>query len=477
MKSKSLVVSKKPYGKSEIPSSRTRHSSGNEDMVKPPMKWSRKWTRGCLALALLAAGLAIWHFVMPAGSNEIITLSDGHQYRFAGTSWGTNHIPPGVLPYLADHLPNSWVNYLRAKLGPRRWFTSPLHTPEALVIWLEPTGTSANVPFAAGGTLGLQGVLVDKNGLAGSTPSFANFLSPAGESVFNDLKGPPGYVFLSFPVPPRRSRTLECRLQEIAGVAYTVVRPDLGRLKFPNPLFGHYPQWQPGALPAVKSAGDLQVRLNNFGRALSAGSHAEMYQFSVTFESSRDRNEKWTVAGLEVTDATGNRISQDVRNSEGPDTYGIYGALWPDEAAVRLTLTLKRTSGYPASELVTFTNLPVLLLGPSYAPPNGTSLTNSLGGIPIAVRNIMTDTWHQRHASLRGAYGVELETPTHPPGVIADIVEVATDAGNVLTPPDSVGPYARTYIEYHQGPAPAAKYLNVNVAVQKTRTVEFLVRP
>jgi hypothetical protein len=197
------------------------------------------------------------------------------------------------------------------------------------------------------------------------------------------------------------------------------------------------------------------------------------------------------VAEVELTDATGNRIDQDFGNPAGPDGYGIYSALWPDEAAGRLTLTLKRTSGFLQSELVTFTNLPVLHLGNySYAPANGTSLTNNLGGIPIVLRNTLTDAWHQRHAPWGGTYCVEVELPTHPPGVIADIVEVANEVGNVLTAPDSVGPNARTYIEFIQvdptsrgkylnvtAVTSSATYLNVAVAVQKTRTVEFLVKP
>jgi hypothetical protein len=174
------------------------------------------------------------------------------------------------------------------------------------------------------------------------------------------------------------------------------------------------------------------------------------------------------VSEVEVTDATGNRVGYDNRYPAGPEGYGIYGALWPDEAAVKLTLTLKRTSGFLPSELITFTNLQVLhLLGDRYAPPNGTSLTNSLGGIPIAVRNMLTDSWHAMHAPPGGkwpfygpgSYCVEVELPTHPPGVIADIVEVANEVGNVLTAPDSVGPNARTYIEFiHVDPTSRGKY-------------------
>src|SRR5208283_3830268 len=113
-----------------------------------------------------------------------------------------------------------------AKLGPRRWFMPPLNTEEALVIWLEPTGATADVPFEAGGSfapassasIGIEGVLVDRNGVAESTSRFGDFFAPPrGSSVFNDVPGPPGYVFLWFPVVPRRSRVLECKLQEFSG--------------------------------------------------------------------------------------------------------------------------------------------------------------------------------------------------------------------------------------------------------------------
>jgi beta-lactamase regulating signal transducer with metallopeptidase domain len=421
-----------------------------------------------LTLASAAAGQA----VTPADSTQIITLSDGHQFRFAGASGGTNHVLPGEL--------------------------NPVRTAPGLFIWLEPTGSNASLPFQAEGSLAVQGVLADEKGLAG-TQVLANFSSDTGTSVYNNLKGPPGFLILWFPVVPRRSQMLECRLDEFPGIGAALNIPDLrrltnlGRLKFRNPLFGNYPQWQPETLPAVKSAGeDIKVRLNSFGKALSPARQGDpTYSFSLTFESPRSKDEKWTVAEVELTDATGNRIDQDFGNPAGPDGYGIYSALWPDEAAGRLTLTLKRTSGFLQSELVTFTNLPVLHLGNySYAPANGTSLTNNLGGIPIVLRNTLTDAWHQRHAPWGGTYCVEVELPTHPPGVIADIVEVANEVGNVLTAPDSVGPNARTYIEFIQvdptsrgkylnvtAVTSSATYLNVAVAVQKTRTVEFLVKP
>jgi hypothetical protein len=342
-------------------------------------------------------------------------------------------------------------------------------------------------------------VLVDEKGAAESRTNIADFVSPAGRYMHDNLKGPTGFVFLCFPVVPRRSPMLECRLAEYWDSGSTRVSSDLGRLKFRNPLFGDYPLWQPEALPAVKSAGeDIKVRLNSFRRTQSPARPPPFgdptFRFSVTFESPRNKDEKWTLAEAEVTDATGNRMDQDIRFPAGPEGYGIYGVLWPNEAAVRLTLTLKRTSGFLPSELVTFTNLPVLLLNRgSYAPPNGTSLTNSLDGIPIAVRNILTDSWHRMHEPSGWNYCVEAELPTHPPGVIADILEVASDAGNVLTAPDSLGPYGpypRTSIEYHQDDLTSrtkygnvtavtspAKYLNVTVAVQKTHTVEYLVKP
>ena len=443
------------------------------------MNRSKKWKSAALALALLAAGWLGWYLVFSPGSRQIITLSDGHQYEFAGTSCGTNSVPPGVLAHLVSWLPDSWADYLRAKLGPHLWLTQPLHLQEAMVVWLKPIGPRASAPFAAGNTIGINGILVAPGGSVESTPCTANYLYFAGaftgESVYGGATGPQSYVFLWFPVVTHRQRTLECKLVEVSGngVSAKVVQPDLGLLKFHNPLFGHYPQWQAEAVPATKPAGDgLNVRLKNFGK----GTNGATYEFSLAFDSANGTNEKWTVSQIEVTDATGGHLAVDVRYPVGAGTYGIYNGMWPDEAAIKLKLTLKRNSGFLPSELMTFTNLPVLPLIGSYSPANGTTLTNRLNGIPITVRNILTDSWHARHAP-RGGYAVELVLATQPSGVVGDILEVSTDAGDVLTTRDTVNPDPNTYIEYDRGLPHPAKSLNVTVAVQKTRTVEFLVKP
>jgi hypothetical protein len=39
---------------------------------------------------------------------------------------------------------------------------------------------------------------------------------------------------------------------------------EIGRMRLPNPLYGRFPQWKPEPVPAVKFAGDVEVRLENF---------------------------------------------------------------------------------------------------------------------------------------------------------------------------------------------------------------------
>jgi len=62
----------------------------------------------------------------------------------------------------------------------------------------------------------------------------------------------------AFSFVPRRSRMLEVPL---LSEWPKVVGALLGALRFQNPLYGRFPQWQPEPLPATKMAGDVQVTL------------------------------------------------------------------------------------------------------------------------------------------------------------------------------------------------------------------------
>ena len=404
------------------------------------------------ALLALGALAGIWWVVATRAPEQIITLSNGQRYRFAGASWGTNHSQPRLLAHLVDHLPNRWGNYVRAKLGPRTGLAGPIRTQPALLIWLEPVGTNATIP--AGRALEIEARLADANGVQGGVQGIQVLVAP----------GPPGWTFLQFPIVPRRSRRLECQIQELSFTGQPVAVPDHWLFKFRNPLSGHFPQWTPEVLPAAKAAGDLQVQLAGFS------TNDGYTEFSLVFNSPRGTHESWTVEDTELSDATGNRLTDASGMEYGKGPYRIQGTLWPEESALRLKVGLKRASGFPQSDFTTFTNLPVFPL--ASGSTNGTSLTNLVGGSPIILRNYETSLFWRGPAP--GPYWVSVDVPGLASGTAVDIENVTTDTGENIA--GNASGWSQLWRNYRSMPA-NAKFLNVTVAVQKKRYVEFLVKP
>jgi hypothetical protein len=280
---------------------------------------------------------------------------------------------------------------------------------------------------------------------------------------------------------------LECQLPEQPVNGRGEYTGKIERIRFPNPLFGQYPQWQPEALPAEKSAGDLRVQLKSFTVSPQQPiNHTGKTEFSVAFNPARPE-EKWQLDAAELSDATGNRILSENRWALGQDgPHKFLGTLWPDESALRLKLGLKRISGFPAADLTAFIGLPALndSLGLGFET-NGTSLTNLVNGISVVVMNFQRITSVvYNHRPTPGPYWVTADLARHPPGVSVVIVAVATDAGMKLTPSQSdqdepgANPLSPSLSWWSFEFLPAgAKFLNVTVAVQKERSVEFLAKP
>jgi hypothetical protein len=325
-----------------------------------------------LALALLAVASVIAGICWEAMIHEpaqIITFPDGEDYRFVAATWGTNHSQPRLLAHMVDYLPDSWATNVRAKLGPRFGLAAPLHTDPSLVVWFELVRTNPANRFVS--TFLGSAMLADGNGVqSGMSRSW--------------YPRSPGWACAEFTEVPRRSRMLE--FQPLGLPARR--DGDVVSVKFRNPAFGNFPQWQPEPLPAEKLAGDLRVQLTSFAtRSDPRGDgHARDTVFSLTIGSPRP-GERWVVSPFELSDATGNRFAWDPPNIASNGLYSILGALWPEEPALRLKLGLKRISGFSAAELITFTNLPVPRWGGNYFPINPTVLTNVVGGVTVEVMN------------------------------------------------------------------------------------------
>ena len=164
------------------------------------------------------------------GSPPILTLPNGAQLLFAGTTYGTTNTPPSPEKYIGQQ--NIQFNKGETYQTPRLfvWFT-----------WKE---TNAS----PGGTMPeLIAKLADQRGVERGEISYPAF----AESVL--------LSYANFTAIPRRSQMLQLNFYSFFERFTDLVTS----ISITNPLYGHFPEWKPEPLPTVKRAGDLEVRLVN----------------------------------------------------------------------------------------------------------------------------------------------------------------------------------------------------------------------
>jgi hypothetical protein len=192
--------------------------------------------------------------------------------------------------------------------------------------------------------------------------------------------------------------------------------------------------------------------------------------------SPRGTNEAWLVQPAELSDATGNRVQDDFCSRWSvTDEYHFGPALWPDESAWRLMLTLRRFRGYDSEEVLTFTNVPVPALGAT----NTLFRTNSIHGVPVVLKQEFIREPDRAPVVLRGSMSathVVLELVNHPDGFVVDFVQLNADTG--WKPRESSNRQTTNSAGVYLFSIPAdVRTLDLTWAVQKVRTVEFLVKP
>jgi hypothetical protein len=461
----------------------------------------RRWKGIGLAAALLAAGIAVtaWFLRdrMPDGPPQILTLASGEKYRFVGTTYGGRNVPPSFEAKVVSVLPVRLANLARKRVGPQisQYNQGQKYDSPQLFIWFQMAGS--NVPAATPGTQ-LTARVTDEAGIEAGVVDY-----------------PPGFVsgvawhYTSFPVLPRRSRVLQLNFYPFPGFGNG--SDPAGSITITNPLYGNYPQWKPEPVPAVKKAGDLEVRLDDFvtGRQPGGGTvvkangsrslpfyRAEKgqdvvtgYDFSV--RSPRGTNEVWVLQSAELSDATGNVL----RNTSFQSSYNAfrgYGrpqltewaaysesfrdTLWPDEAAWRLKLEFKRASGFAPEEIVTFKNVPVPGVGTNLYP----GFAKKAGGIKV----VLTKFERRPEPTVVWAWGfpsdetprVTVELPGKPKGVALDFLDMKADVGQAELSGYSSSDEFSSAI-YVKNISTNAKTMDFTFVVQKTRAVEFLVKP
>jgi hypothetical protein len=260
----------------------------------------------------------------------------------------------------------------------------------------------------------------------------------------------------------------------------------------------------------VKKAGDLEVRLEDFvagnpvpgsqktlanGHQIAAlklpkrGMGGETFpkapsetDFVVTFHSPNLPNYEWHYVNAELSDATGNVL----RSDWDSDMVGFFDTLFPDETAWRLKLEVKRISGFSPEELVTFTNVPVPIVGATIT----NRMTKTFAGVKFALQEFNrkpnpTNAREPVPTIEQSWIHFEIHAPPH--GVEVEVAQVRTDrgwniealsakAGETL-PIGFKGVPESAYSVFLKSIPANAKAVDITWVVQRTRSVEFMVKP
>jgi hypothetical protein len=430
---------------------------------------------GCLLAIAVARGLQ-WKKELP----QIVTFPNGDKYQFAGTAYGTTAVPPSLAAQAVSLLPAPLADRARKRFAasltqnyPGVKFSSP-----QLIVWFRRVGSNA-VPTPP--TYNPTVMLADQAGVVAGRDGLAGY--PTGTA----------WLFAAFSVVPRRSRDLECHFYPFLGDRL------IGKVTFPNPLYSQFPQWQPESAPMVKRVEDLEVRLDTvetgyepelYGSTLTPvekpafrlgpqGRSAVRYSaFDISLRASAGSN-TWVLRNAELSDATGNRLfdydlmTQLLRTDWGSGySKWIQGTLWPDETAWRLRLEFNRPAGLAAGDLVTFSNVPMLKAGTT----RPLKRTTALGPYQVVLEE----------TAVPGEYGGwflewRLEVLNAPDDLAAGVVRATADTGMQLVVRQLTQPQPGSGRDEQcatlSGVPTNATAVDLTCAIQKKRTVEFLVKP
>jgi len=434
-----------------------------------------------LTVVVIVSGLVCWLFLAaqkPQPPPPLVTLPDGTSVRILAVTYGTNHVVGSKPARLADRLPMPLQDILHEIFGQRIPSVHRATTPgPELLVWLDHrTNSLGTTPPTAGGCTALLG-------------DGSNFIS--GEEA-----GIAGYVTMSTIYPlhfgpfPRRNREIILNIfsHDSKGASH-----HCGSLFFTNPVFQTYSQWQAEPLPVTKRAGDLEVTVQGFetghgnnsnigtsrdgGSAVGYGGHRlEGRNYTageLKLRPLTNTNEIWQVAGVEVSDATGNSAHNFSMSSIGNAGFSFMPGLWPDEAAWKLKMELKRTEGFRPGEVFVFKNVPLGLLDHT----NGIDWMTNFNGITVSLQSICrrapqtNNSWSPSQLS-----DVHFTLSSLPGGTQLDLLRMVSDTG--ITNRSLSWSSSDDVRDYYFIDIPlAARTADFTFVLQRIRTVEFTIKP
>lgn len=435
------------------------------------------------ALTVMLVALACWFILARHKSQPLparVTLPDGTSVRILAVTYGTNHVVGTKFARVTARLPVALQDILKDILGqpamPVQTMTTP--TPE-LLVWLDHR----------------------TNSLSAKTPNSGSYFTAFLSDGSNFISGPDAFLnsspwsqveALRFGVFPRRDRQITLNIfnhDSSGGVRLC------NSLSFANPLYRNYPQWQAEPLPATKRAGDAEVTLLGFetGHDNSSTSSSRRDGSSViTYGTNRldgenntvmqlklrplmNTNEIWQVAGVEVSDSTGNSTHNSGMSSWGGNNanFSFTPGLWPIEAAWKLKVEIKRSEGFRPEEIFMFKNVPLGELNRT----NIIAWATNVAGITVTLQSIYrsapqtNNSWSSSQLS-----EVHFLLTSPPAGTQLDLLRMVCDTGKTNQCMSWGSGENERHYKYREIPL-AAKTADFTIAIQQSRTVEFTIKP
>ena len=436
----------------------------------------RNKTQIVLALLLLATALAVGLTLRHKGvavARPELALPGMEKIRFETATFGTNHVVGTTLGRWVARLPGPVGDFVSDLLGPRASIRRASTATPSLMVWLD---TPEPRPPSLANHLSYTAILADEHGFSSGEESSLPYWMPGT---------------LAFQGFPRRSKTLELRIysHDTNGQAHRA-----GSLRFHNPRFASYPVWTSEALPATRRVGNLEVTLESFSTGHNNNSTCRpdvrgqtVVEYGLRGEddpnhsaahlrlrSLQNTNEIWVVTGVNLFDATGNQVHNTSLSTDGDGrSFSFSPSLWPDEAAWRLRLEIKRKEGFAADELCVFKQVPLGAMGVT----NQLALATNFGGVSITLAFVLrrpprtNDSWSASDSS-----ALRFTHSALPEGLHLDLVGAATDDGSQpVSHGWSASNSERTY--YYREIPSEAKTADFTFAVHRSQSVEFMVKP
>jgi hypothetical protein len=432
-------------------------------------------------LLLMVIGLAVLFAFKKRPGPMRLALPDGTTVTLVGATGGEGYKGSSLLGVLMSPLPGRWQQAIWT-WSDYRIFSGTLMNVRGeanLSVFVARRTNSVGAPMPAGGYY--RAFLADQG----------NFISGEESDIFwNYYLGGCRAGPVQFKVFPRRSRELT---MHIFYHSPTGTVSDCGSFTFANPRFQNYPEWAAEKLPATKQAGDLEAALlslvtgfNNHttqnaqanGRLVTTPDTNRVDGNNYTAAELKLRplentNEEWEVAGVVVSDATGNCATNTSMSWSAGPAIIFAPSLWPGESAWKLKALVKREAGFHPEELFVLRNVPMGAAGRTNYP----GWVTNFAGVTVGLQRVehrapvTGNSWSSSSMSrvvfTNSALGADM---------YLDLVGVVFEAG-VTNRSDSSerGAIERScYFRQIPGHAQTADFI---FAVQHGRAVEFTVKP